>query len=76
MSKQTAVSSGPAGEGRRKKRRRKDVSDRPVLEPNAAGIDIGARELYVAVAPERDNNPVQIFGTFTHDLHRLVDWLG
>jgi transposase len=75
MSKQTAVLSRPGDESRRKKRRRKDLSDRPVLEPNAAGIDIGARELYVAVPPERDNNPVQIFGTFTNDLHRLADWL-
>jgi len=24
------------------------LEDRPVLEPNAAGIDIGAREIFVA----------------------------
>src|SRR5947209_4804693 len=75
MSKQTAVPSRVGDESRPKKRRRKDLSDRPVLEPNAAGIDVGARELYVAVPPERDSNPVQILGTFTNDLHRLADWL-
>ena len=26
----------------------------PMLRPNAAGIDIGAREIYVAVPRERD----------------------
>ena len=28
------------------------------IEPNAAGIDIGATEIYVAVPPDRDPNPV------------------
>jgi hypothetical protein len=27
------------------------LEDRPVLEPNAAGIDVGAREMFVAVPP-------------------------
>lgn len=48
---------------------------RPVLEPNAAGVDVGAREMYVAVPPERDAEPVRIFGTFTSDLQALVKWL-
>jgi hypothetical protein len=30
------------------------LDDRPLLEPNAAGIDIGAREIYVAVPADRD----------------------
>jgi transposase len=51
------------------------LSDRPMLEANAAGIDIGAREIYVAVPPDRDENPVQVFATFTEDLNRLADWL-
>jgi len=29
------------------------IENRPMLEPNAAGIDIGARERYVAVPPDR-----------------------
>jgi transposase len=45
------------------------------LFANAAGIDIGAEEIVVAVPPERDAQPVRVFRTFTPDLHALVDWL-
>lgn len=51
---------------------------RAVLEhinPNAAGIDCGSAEHYVAVPPDRDATPVRSFPTFTGDLHRLADWL-
>jgi transposase len=51
------------------------LEDRPVLETNAAGIDIGAREIFVAVPPDRDEHPVRVFGTFTEDLQRLCEWL-
>jgi transposase len=51
------------------------LEDRPVLEPNAAGIDVGAREMFVAVPPGRDQNPVRVFATFTEDLERFIDWL-
>jgi transposase len=47
----------------------------PMLNPDAAGIDIGATEIYVAVPPDRDSEPVRMFPTFTQDLHRLADWL-
>jgi len=36
-----------------------------LLEPNAAGIDIGIREMYVAVPPDRDEHPIRVFDTFT-----------
>src|SRR3990170_3420576 len=42
---------------------------------NAAGIDIGAEEVWVAVPPDRDEVSVRSFPTFTADLHRLADWL-
>jgi len=45
------------------------------INPNAAGIDCGSAEHYVAVPPDRDPNPVQSFNTFTSDLVRLADWL-
>jgi hypothetical protein len=51
------------------------LEDRPILEPHAAGIDIGAREIFVAVSPDRDPNPVRIFATFTEDLEQMADWL-
>jgi transposase len=47
----------------------------PELKPNAAGIDMGAREIFVAVPADRDAESVRSFPTFTEDLHRLVDWL-
>ncbi|MBI4552123.1 MAG: IS110 family transposase, partial [Candidatus Latescibacteria bacterium] len=45
------------------------------MNPNAAGIDVGAHESYVAVPPERNEQPVRSFGCFTEDLHALADWL-
>ena len=45
------------------------------IEPNAAGIDVGAREIFVAVPQARDPSPVRSFETFTQDLHRLKGWL-
>jgi transposase len=56
----------------------KPRASRAVLEhinPNAAGIDCGSGEHYVAVPPDRDATPVRAFPTFTGDLHRLADWL-
>ena len=47
----------------------------PVLHPDAAGIDVGASELFVAVSADRDPHPVRSFPTFTRDLHALADWL-
>ncbi len=46
-----------------------------VLRPNAAGIDVGNAEHYVAVPAGRDPQPVQTFGSFTADLHRMGRWL-
>lgn len=47
----------------------------PTLHPHAAGIDIGAREIYVAVPPGACARPVRAFPTFTADLLALRDWL-
>ena len=60
---------------RRKKRKGMCSTDRPCLEPNAAGIDIGAREIFVAVPPDRDESPVRVFDTFTEDLQAMAQWL-
>src|SRR5262245_17384710 len=45
------------------------------VNPNAAGIDCGATEHYVAVPEDRDAQPVRKFGTFTADLVALANWL-
>jgi transposase len=47
----------------------------PTIHPHAAGMDIGAEALVVAVPPDRDPQPVRAFSTFTPDLHALVAWL-
>jgi transposase len=46
-----------------------------VTEANAAGVDVGSTEMYVAVPPDRDSQNVRRFATFTSDLLRLADWL-
>jgi transposase len=45
------------------------------INPHAAGIDIGAEEIYVAVPPDQDTQSVRSFPTFTVDLRRLAEWL-
>ena len=42
---------------------------------NAAGLDIGAAEIWGCVPADRDEQPVRCFKTFTVDLHALADWL-
>lgn len=59
----------------RKRKKGLCFADRPIEQPCAAGIDIGAREMFVAVHADPDNQPVRRFGTFTEDLQRLADWL-
>jgi len=51
------------------------VQDLPILHPDAAGIDIGSNEIFVAVPAERDPESVRSFSTFTRDLYDLADWL-
>ncbi len=46
-----------------------------ITHPNAAGIDIGSASHFVAVPPDRDDQPVREFASFTTDLHALADWL-
>jgi transposase len=42
---------------------------------NAAGLDIGAAEIWTCVPEGRDEASVRAFQTFTVDLHALADWL-
>jgi len=46
-----------------------------VHHPDAAGIDIGSDEHWVAVPADRAEKSVMPFRTFTSDLRRLADWL-
>src|SRR5215471_17621912 len=57
-----------------KKRQNREVK-LPVLRPDAAGIDIGAEEIFIAVPADRDSQPIRRLATFTQDLNALADWL-
>src|SRR5258706_3215515 len=46
-----------------------------VVNPAAAGIDVGNSAHYVALRPDRDPQPVRRLECFTADLHRLANWL-
>ena len=59
----------------RKTKVKSSHSPLPTLHPHAAGIDVGAREVYVAVPPGADPRPVRRFETFTEDLLAVRDWL-
>jgi len=50
-------------------------SDFSIINPNAAGIDIGADEVFVSVPLERDENPIRSFGTSTPELRTMCEWL-
>jgi transposase len=45
------------------------------VQPNAAGVDVGATEIYVSVPSDRDPRSVRCFPTFTEDLIAAADWL-
>jgi transposase len=47
----------------------------PIVNPHAAGIDIGATLIYVCVPLDRDPEPIRHFATFTEELHTLASWL-
>lgn len=47
----------------------------PILKGDAAGIDIGSAEHWVAVPVDRDAENVRSFSSLTHGLHELADWL-
>jgi transposase len=46
-----------------------------VVHPEAAGIDVGGSEHWVAISPDRDPEPVRCFGCFTADLREMARWL-
>lgn len=65
-------------QGRKEKfmpRKRNRVAQLPVIEPNAAGIDVGATQIFVAVPADRDPESIRSFETFTVELEKLADWL-
>jgi transposase len=59
----------------RKPRRRKHTRLLRRVNANAAGIDVGASQHFVAIAPDRSDECVRSFGAFTSDLEELARWL-
>ena len=57
------------------KKKEAKVLPLPVIREDAAGIDIGATLIHVAVGPGRDEEPVRTFETFTRDLQAIAVWL-
>jgi transposase len=59
-----------------KNNRTRPLRSLKTIEPNAAGIDLGSREHWVAGPPRDDDSPnVARFGTTTPELVRLANWL-
>lgn len=58
--------------GRKKSKPVKSIS---VMNPNAAGIDIGSAEHYVSVPQDRDEQSVQSFKCYTPDIYAMATWL-
>ena len=67
------VSDGRVRPRRPRRPRRTSPSVLERINPDAAGIDCGATTHVVAVPPDRDDEPVQSFRTFTTDLQRLAE---
>ena len=59
----------------KRKSPQKAFKDFEMLNPNAAGIDIGSREHFVAIPEGRGSESVESFGCTTPDLHRMAKWL-
>ena len=78
MKKKTKPSSSLKPKGRRKvSGQNKDatLSINPRHHPDAAGIDVGAEEFVVALPPERCEQTVRTFATYTSGVEALRDWL-
>lgn len=65
----------PKGKQRRSVRKTADWKALEIVHPDAAGIDVGGSEHWVAVSPERDAEPVRRFGCFTADIREMAGWL-
>lgn len=65
----------PAGKRKGSAPEKVDWKALDVVHPEAAGIDVGGSEHWVAISPDRDPEPVRRFGCFTADLREMARWL-
>lgn len=67
---------GAKGKNRSAKAGVKRQKELQVIRPDAAGIDVGATQIWVcAPAREEGTTEVQVFGTNTPELLRAIEWL-
>ena len=52
-----------------------DEMNLSLINPNAAGIDLGADRHWVSVPVGRDSESVRSFACVTADLYTMADWL-
>jgi transposase len=52
-----------------------DEINLPLINPNAAGIDLGADRHWVSVPVGRDSESVRSFACFTAELYAMANWL-
>src|SRR2546422_5451168 len=64
-----------ASKAEKPRREKVDWKTLEIVHPDAAGIDIGGREHWVAISPDRDEDPVRRFDCFTADLEQMAKWL-
>ena len=63
---------------RTRKKKQDSLSEIPKLDSlkqlnlNAAGLDIGAEEIYACVPENRDSQSVRVFSAFTIDLYACL----
>jgi transposase len=74
MAKGSTKSDGLKGLKMNRRTRRAISKHLKKINLNAAGIDIGSKEHYVAVPEDRAKKPVRSFGCFTTDLIAMADW--
>ncbi len=60
---------------KRHNKKRVNLNSLEQINLNAAGLDIGAEEIWGCVPENRDEENVRQWGTFTKDLHNLANWL-
>jgi len=65
----------PAGKQKGSAQGQVDWKALDIVHPDAAGIDVGGSEHWVAISPDRDPEPVRRFGCFTADLREMARWL-
>jgi transposase len=53
----------------------KPAQDWELKQPNAAGVDIGSREHWMAVPKGRAEQTTRRFGSTTPELQKAVQWL-